>query len=385
MIPRTIYNHEHLLFAETVRNFLAKEVLPHHESWEEQGHVSRGVWRLAGEQGLLCTAMPEEYGGQDADFGFSAILAEEFARAGATGPYFFLHSDIVAPYVLRYGTEDQKATWLPRMASGEAVGAIAMTEPGAGSDLQAMETFAERDGDDWVLNGQKVFISNGQLADVVIVAAQTKRGAKAKGITLFVVDAQTPGFERGRALKKIGMKAQDTSELFFSDMRLPGDAVLGEVGRGFKQLMTELSQERLLQALRSVAVAEEAIGWTIEYATQRKMFGKTLAHLQNTQFKLAELTAKTAAQRVFLDRCLQLHMERKLDPTDAAMAKLNASELHCHVVDECLQLHGGWGYMWEYPIARAYADARHTKVSAGSTEVMKLLIARSILPGVGRA
>jgi acyl-CoA dehydrogenase len=301
------------------------------------------------------------------------------ARAGASGPYFHLHSDIIAPYILKYGTEEQKNRWLPRMAAGEVIAAIAMSEPRGGSDLQQIETFAERDGDEWVLNGQKVFISNGQLADLVIVAAQTERGAGAAGITLFLVPGDAPGFTRGGHLEKVGLKAQDTSELFFSDVRLPGDSVLGTVGGGFKQLMTELAQERLLQAVRSIAVAEAAIGWTIEYTTERKAFGQPIASFQNTQFKLAELTAYTTAQRVFVDRCIELHARGELSAVDAAMVKLTAVETHCKVVDECMQLFGGWGYMWEYPIARAYADARQAKFSGGSVEVMKVIISREIL------
>jgi len=380
MIPRTLFSEEHELFRETVQEFVQREVLPYHAEWEKAGVVSRDVWRRAGEAGLLCTAIPEEYGGQGGDFLFSLVVAEELMAAGATGPFFHLHSDIVAPYILRYGTEEQKLRWLPKMATGEAIGALAMSEPRGGSDLQRIETVAEPDGDGWILNGKKVFISNGQLADLLVVAAQTERGAGARGVTLFVVETDTPGFSRGRPLDKIGLKAQDTSELFFSDLRLPPDSVLGEVGQGFAQLMTELAQERLIQALRSIAAAESAIRWTIEYTSEREAFGQPIASFQNTQFKLAELTAATAAQRCFIDRCVELHLERKLSAVDAAMAKLNATELHCRVVDECLQFFGGWGYMLEYPIARAYADARQTKVAGGSVEIMKLIISRSILP-----
>ena len=380
MIPRTLFSEEHELFRETVQEFVQREVLPYHAEWEKAGVVSRDVWRRAGEAGLLCTAIPEEYGGQGGDFLFSLVVAEELMAAGATGPFFHLHSDIVAPYILRYGTEEQKLRWLPKMATGEAIGALAMSEPRGGSDLQRIETVAEPDGDGWILNGKKVFISNGQLADLLVVAAQTERGAGARGVTLFVVETDTPGFSRGRPLDKIGLKAQDTSELFFSDLRLPPDSVLGEVGQGFAQLMTELAQERLIQALRSIAAAESAIRWTIEYTSEREAFGQPIASFQNTQFKLAELTAATAAQRCFIDRCVELHLERKLSAVDAAMAKLNATELHCRVMDECLQFFGGWGYMLEYPIARAYADARQTKVAGGSVEIMKLIISRSILP-----
>jgi acyl-CoA dehydrogenase len=380
MIPRTLFGAEHDLFRESVRAFVASEIVPFHGAWEEAGVVPRELWRKAGEAGFLCTAVPEEYGGQGGDFLFSLVVAEELSSAGATGPFFHLHSDVVAPYIVRYGSEEQKQAWLPRMASGEAIGAIAMSEPRGGSDLQRMETTATRDGDGWVLDGQKVFISNGQLADVVIVAAQTERGAGARGVTLFVVDAALPGFSRGKPLEKIGLRAQDTSELFFSGVRLAAGDVLGEVGRGFGQLMTELAQERLLQAARSISAAEAALGWTIEYTTEREAFGRPVASFQNTQFKLAELAAALAAQRCFIDRCVELHLEGELSGADAAMAKLNAAELHCTVVDECLQFFGGWGYMREYPIARAYADARQTKLAGGSIEVMKVIIARSILP-----
>jgi alkylation response protein AidB-like acyl-CoA dehydrogenase len=380
VIPRTLFVAEHDLFRETVRAFVESEVAPYHLQWEEVGVVPREVWRRAGHAGMLCTAVPVEYGGQGGDFLFGLVVAEELAAAGMTGPYFHLHSDVVAPYILRYGSEEQRRTWLPRMASGDVVGAIAMSEPRGGSDLQRLETTAVRDGNDWVLDGQKVFISNGQLADLVIVAAQTDRGRGARGITLFLVEANRDGFQRGRPLDKIGLKAQDTSELFFSGVRLPLSNVLGEVGRGFTQLMTELAQERLLQAARSISASEAAIQWTIEYTSDRHAFGMPLAAFQNTHFKLAELTALVAAQRCFVDRCIELHLEGQLSPVDAAMAKLNASELHCRVVDECLQFFGGWGYMREYPIARAYTDARQTKLAGGSVEVMKLIIARAILP-----
>ncbi len=380
MIPRTLFGPEHDLFRESVSAFVETEIVPFHAQWEEAGVVPRELWRQAGEAGFLCTAIPEEYGGQGGDFLFSLVVAEELSAVGATGPFFHLHSDIVAPYILRYGSEEQKHAWLPKMASGEAVGAIAMSEPRGGSDLQRIETTATRDGDGWVLDGQKVFISNGQLADVVVVAAQTERGAGARGVTLFVVDAKRPGFERGRPLDKIGLKAQDTSELFFTGVRLGDDDVLGEVGRGFAQLMTELPQERLLQAARSITAAEAALRWTIEYTTDREAFGQPVASFQNTQFKLAELASDLAAQRCFVDRCVELHLAGELSGVDAAMAKLNASELHCRLVDECLQFFGGWGYMREYPIARAYADARQTKLAGGSVEVMKVIIARSILP-----
>jgi alkylation response protein AidB-like acyl-CoA dehydrogenase len=380
VIPRTLFSSDHDLFRESVRSFVQAEVVPCHAEWEEAGVVPRALWERAGEAGLLCTAVPEGYGGQGGDFLFSLIVAEELAFAGATGPFFHLHSDVVAPYILRYGSEEQKLEWLPKMAAGSTIGAIAMTEPRGGSDLQRIETTATRDGDDLLLDGQKVFVSNGQLADLVIVAAQTERGSGAKGITLLLVEAEREGFSRGKPLDKIGLRAQDTSELFFANVRIPTANVLGEVGQGFAQLMTELAQERLLQAARSIAASEAAMGWTIEYTSEREAFGRPVASFQNTQFKLAELTALIAAQRCFVDRCVELHLERELTAADAAMAKLNAAELHCRVVDECLQFFGGWGYMREYPIGRAYADARQTKLAGGSIEVMKMIIARAILP-----
>jgi acyl-CoA dehydrogenase len=380
VIPRTLFSWEHELFRESVRSFVAAEIVPHHATWEDAGVVPRELWARAGEAGFLCTAVPTAYGGQGGDFLSSLIVAEEMASAGATGPFFHLHSDVVAPYILRYGTEEQKLEWLPKMAAGTTIGAIAMSEPRGGSDLQRIETLATRDGADWVLNGQKVFISNGQLADLVIVAAQTERGSGAAGVTLLLVEADREGFARGRLLDKIGLRAQDTSELFFADVRVPADNVLGEVGQGFGQLMTELAQERLLQAARSIAAAEAAMRWTIEYTSEREVFGRAVASFQNTHFKLAELTASIAAQRCFVDRCVELHLDAELTGADAAMAKLTAAELHCTVVDECLQFFGGWGYMREYPIARAYADARQTKLAGGSIEVMKMIIARAILP-----
>jgi acyl-CoA dehydrogenase len=380
VIPRTLFSWDHEQFRESVRRFVQAEVVPHHAEWEEAGVVPRDLWRRAGDAGFLCTAVPTAYGGQGGDFLSSLVVAEELASAGATGPFFHLHSDVVAPYILRYGTEEQKLRWLPRMAAGTTIGAIAMSEPRGGSDLQGIETRATRDGADWVINGQKVFISNGQLADLVIVAAQTEGGRGSRGLSLLLVEADRAGFARGRRLDKIGLRAQDTCELFFNDVRVPAASVLGEVGDGFAQLMSELAQERLLQAVRSIAAAEAAIRWTIDYTSERQVFGRPVASFQNTQFKLAELTAQTAAQRCFVDRCVELHLSGELTGPVAAMAKLNAAEIHCRATDECLQLFGGWGYMREYPIARAYVDARQTKLAGGSIEIMKTIIARAVLP-----
>ncbi len=340
--------------------------------------MSREVWRKAGAAGFLCTAMPPDYGGAGADFLYSAIFIEEMARGVYSGPGFRLHSDIVAPYILHYGDEATKRRWLPKMATGEAIGAIAMTEPGTGSDLQAIRTTALRDGEDYVVNGQKTFITNGQLADIVIVAAKTDPREGAKGVSLILVEAERPGFKRGRNLEKIGLKAQDTSELFFDDVRVPRGNLLGAEGNGFAYLMQELPQERLLVGIGSVAVAEAALDWTLAYTRERKVFGRAVADYQNSRFRLAEVKTELTVGRVFLDHCLALHLEGKLDVTTAAMCKWWLSELAGRAIDACLQLHGGYGYMWEFPIARAYADARVSRIFAGTNEIMKELIARAL-------
>ena len=380
MIPRTIFLPEHDSFRDNVRRFAERELAPHHAAWEEAGVVPRDVWLKAGAMGMLCCNVPEEYGGMGGDFLHSTIVLEELAALGLTGPAFSLHSDIVAPYLLHYGTEAQKRRWLPAMATGEALGAVAMTEPSGGSDLQAIKTTAIRDGDDYVINGQKVFITNAQNADVIVVAAKTDPRARGKGISLILVETDRPGFTRGKPLHKIGCKAMDTSELFFADLRVPVANLLGEEGRGFAQLMTELAQERLVQAVRAIATAEAALRWTVDYTVGRQAFGQSLADLQNTQFKLAEMRAETVVMRVYVDRCLSLHLDGQLTSVDAAIAKMQTTELQGRVVDQCLQLHGGWGYMWEYPIARAFADARMSRIAGGSIEVMKQIIARDMLP-----
>jgi acyl-CoA dehydrogenase len=380
MIPRTLFHAEHEAFRDTVRRFIAEHVAPFHLDWEHAGMVPRSLWLKAGELGLLCCNVPEAYGGLGADFLYSTILIEEFARAGATGPTFYLHSDIVAPYLVDFGTEAQKQKWLPKMATGEVVAALGMSEPGGGSDVQAMRTQAILEGDDYVINGQKVFITNGHSADILVLACKTDPKARGKGVSLIIVETNRPGFTRGRKLEKIGCKAQDTSELFFADLRVPASNLLGEEGGGFKMLMTQLAQERLVQAIRGVSSAEAAIGWTLDYVAQRKMFGGTLGDFQNTRFKLAELHAEVLAQRVFVDRCIELHLKGQFDPVDAAAAKLVTTELQGKVMDQCLQFFGGWGYMWEYPIARAFADARMCRVGGGAVEVMKQIIGNSLLP-----
>jgi len=379
MIPRQVFDSEHQLFRDMVVKFLEAEALPQHEQWEEQGQVSREIWRKAGEQGMLSAMVDETYGGVGVDFRYNAIVTEEVARLGLTGLGWGLHSDIAVPYIQHYASEQQKRQYLPACVSGEIITAIAMTEPGTGSDLQGIKTTAVLEGDEYVLNGSKTFITNGQLADLVIVVAKTDANAGSKGFSLFLVEANTPGFSKGKNLKKVGMKAQDTSELFFDSVRVPKANLLGQPGMGFVYLMQELPQERLSVALMAVANAEGVLKQTLDYVKQRQAFGKTVATFQNTQFKLAEIDAELSMLRVFVDRCLELHIQGQLDVPTAAKAKLLSTEIQCKVIDECLQLHGGYGYMWEYPVARAYADARVQRIYAGTSEIMKLIIARSLL------
>ncbi|MDT5322328.1 MAG: acyl-CoA dehydrogenase [Mycobacterium sp.] len=365
------------MFRDTVRKFVEREIAPYHQQWEKDGVVPRDLWLKAGAAGLLCCTVPEQYGGLGLDYLFDVVVFEEMARSGFTGPGFMIHCDLVATYVCSFGTEEQKLQWLPKMVTGEAIGSLGMTEPHAGSDLKNIRTRAVRDGDDYVINGQKVFISNGQSCDVLVLATRTP-GDTHSGITLFLVDAALSGFKRGRNLEKVGLKAQDTSELFFENLRVPAAAMLGAEGHGFQLMRQKLAQERLAQAIRSATVAETVIEWTIEYTSQRKAFNKTIGDFQNTQFKLAELKTEAVIGRVFTDECIERFMAGRLDEVDAAMAKMWLSNLHCKVVGECLQLFGGWGYMWEYPIARAYADARVIKIAGGSIEIMKHIIGRSL-------
>jgi acyl-CoA dehydrogenase len=378
MIERSLFREEHEMWRATVRRFVEKEIVPFHAQWEHDGIVPRELWLKAGAHGMLCCTVPEQYGGLGLDYLFDVVVFEELWRVGASGPGFLIHTDLVATYLLTFGTEQQKKEWLPKMVRGEAIGSLGMTEPHAGSDLKAVRTQAIRDGDDFVINGQKVFISNGQLCDLVVLATKTDSSAGAKGITLFLVESKREGFNRGRNLEKLGMKAQDTSELFFENVRVPASNMLGAEGRGFSQMMTKLAQERLAQAIRSATVTETVIEWTVDYTAERKAFGQTIADFQNTQFVLADLKARATMARVFTDKCIELFMQGNLDPVDAAMAKMVTSELHCETVDKCLQLFGGWGYMWEYPICRAYADARVVKIAGGSIEVMKTIIARDM-------
>jgi acyl-CoA dehydrogenase len=385
MIARSLFREEHEIFRSSVRKFVEREIVPFHAQWERDGIVPRELWRKAGAEGLLCCTVPEEYGGLGLDYLFDVVVFEEVWRVGASGPGFLIHTDLVATYILSFGTEEQRRHWLPKMVRGEAIGSLGMTEPHAGSDLKAIRTKAVRDGDEFVINGQKVFISNGQLCDVLVLAAKTDSAAGAKGVTLFLVEGDRPGFARGRNLEKLGMKAQDTSELFFQDVRVPASNMLGQEGKGFGHMMTKLAQERLAQAIRSATVCEAVIEWTVDYTAQRKAFGQTIADFQNTQFKLAELDTLATIARVYTDKCIELFMAGRLDPVDAAKAKMFVCETHCRVVDECLQLFGGWGYMWEYPIARAYADARIVKIAGGSVEVMKLIISRELFKNHVRA
>lgn len=387
MIERTLFQPDHQAFADSFRRFIEKEVTPLHADWEDQGYVAREVWSQAGANGFLCMSLPEEYGGAGADKLYSVTQMEELARAGTTGIGFGLHSEIVAPYILHYGTEAQKQKYLPQMASGAMVGAIAMSEPAAGSDLQGIKTTAIKsaDGSHYVLNGSKTFITNGWHADLVIVVAKTDPAAGAKGTSLLLVERGMPGFEKGQRLKKMGMKAQDTSELFFNDVKVPAENLLGGPameGRGFICLMEQLPWERLQIAITAVAAAQAAIDWTLDYVKQRKVFGQSVASFQNTRHTLAELQTQVQVARVFVDKCCELIVKDQLDTETASMAKYWTTDLQCKVMDECVQLFGGYGYMWEYPITRAYADARVQRIYGGTNEIMKEVIARAM--GLGK-
>jgi acyl-CoA dehydrogenase len=379
MIPRHLYDSDHEMFRGSVRKFLETEAMPHHEQWENDGMVSDEIWLKAGEQGFLCPMVPEEYGGVDTDFLYNCIVNEEIARSGCTGLGWTLHNDISVPYIVRYGSDYQKQAYLPRCVSGELITAIAMTEPGAGSDLQGTKTTAVLDGDHYILNGSKTFITNGQKAGLVIVVAKTDPSAGSKGISLFLVEADLPGFSKGKNLNKLGLKAQDTSELFFQDVKVPKENLLGEEGRGFIYLMQDLPQERLSIAVGAVANSQAILEATVTYTKERKAFGTSVASFQNTQIKLAELAAEVTSAEVFCDRCTELLLEDKLDSVTASKLKLLTTDLQCRVADECLQLHGGWGYMWEYPVCRAFADSRVQRIYGGSNEIMKLIIARDLM------
>lgn len=378
MIKRTLFDEGHETFRAYVRRFMEEELAPHHEEWEERGEVPRWAWKRAGELGFLCAAIPAESGGVGADRRYSIILMEEQSRLNLSGLGFALHSDIVAPYIDHYGTAEQKKRWIPGMTSGDLIAAIAMTEPGGGSDLKAIRTTAVRDGDEFVITGQKTFITNGQTADLILVACKTDRAAGAKGISLIMVEADRPGFQRGRRLKKMGTKAQDTSELFFNEVRVPVSNLIGEEGKGFVYMMQELAWERMHVGIQAISTCEAALDWTIEYTRNRQAFGKPVIDFQNSRFTLAEMKTEVQVGRVFLDRCLELVLENKLDTTTAAMVKLWTSEMQGKVLDALLQLHGGYGFMWEYPITRAFADARVQRIYAGTNEIMKELIGRTL-------
>ena len=379
MLPRNLFNTEHEAFRETVRKFYAKEVVPNIEKYEQQQHVDRELWNKAGTMGLLCATMPEAYGGSGVDRLYSMILIEEQAYAMDSSTGFSLHSDIVANYINNFGNEAQKHYWLTRMASGETVTAIAMTEPGTGSDLQAVRTTAVLDGDDYIINGSKIFITNGYLCDMAVVVCKTGDTDKGSAnLSLIIVEADRVGFSKGKPLNKIGMKGQDTCELFFDHVRVPKENLLGMEGMGFMMLMKELAWERMLVAIICQAGAEAALAHTVQYTKERKAFGKTVSSFQNTRFKLAELRTEIDSCRAYLDRCMQLQLEESLGIDAAAAAKYKISEMFSKVIDECLQLHGGYGYMLEYPIARAYLDNRANRIYAGTNEIMKELISRSL-------
>ncbi len=382
MIERSLFTPDHEAFRDAFRRFMEKEIAPFHEQWEEQGYVDRKVWNKAGDNGFLCMTMPEEYGGSGADKLYSVIQMEELGRGGFSGIGYGLHSEIVAPYILHYGTEAQKQKYLPKLASGEMVGAIAMSEPAAGSDLQGVKTTAIKQPDgSYLLNGSKTFITNGWHADLVIVVAKTNPAAGAKGTSLMLVERGMPGFEAGKRLKKLGLKAQDTSELFFTDVKVPAENLLGgeaHENRGFICLMEQLPWERLQIAITAVSSAQAAIDWTLAYVKERKVFGQPVASYQNTRYKMAELQTEVQVARVFVDKCAELIAQDKLDTATASMAKYWCSDLQCKVMDECVQLFGGYGYMWEYPITRAYADARVQRIYGGTNEIMKEVISRAM-------
>lgn len=368
---------------EQVLKFTEQEMGPHREAWEAQGMCDREAWSVAGQAGVLCASIPEQYGGAGGDYTHEAIIYDAMMRGGAAasvGGGNTVHSQIVAHYILNYGSEEQKQRWLPKMASGELVGAIAMTEPGAGSDLQAVKTTARLEGDTYRINGAKTFITNGQHAELIIVVAKTDPAAGARGTSLLVVETRDlEGFARGRNLDKIGLKDADTSELFFNDVVVPADSLLGEEeGQGFFQLMNQLPQERLSIACAGATIAEMAVEATVEYTRERGAFGKTVFDFQNTRFKLAECKTEATIARAFVDQCITKHIRGELSAEEASMAKWWCTQKQCDIVDECLQLHGGYGYMWEYPIARMYADSRVQKIYGGTNEIMKELISRSL-------
>lgn len=377
-IPRTLYESEHETFRRTVRQFIRDEVLPEYSKWEEAGITPRSIWRRAGEIGILGTSIPADYGGAGGGFLYDAIVMEELGYWGIGAPSWDLHSYIVAPYLVEFGTEEQKRRWLPGMASGEVIASIGMTEPDSGSDLQGMRTSARREGDHYLINGAKTFITNGINGDLIVLAAKTEPALGAKGVSLFLVDTTTPGYRKGRNLHKIGNKGQDTAQLFFDDVRVPAAALLGRENDGWRMLMHGLVQERLIVAIRSLSMCEAAFDQTLEYVRTRKAFGNPILEFQNTRFKLAEIATAIDAMRPFLDQCIALHARGALTPVLAAKAKLGVTEVADRVIDACLQLHGGYGYTTDFPISRLWTDARVHRIYAGTNEVMKHIIGKAL-------
>ncbi|SAL45309.1 Acyl-CoA dehydrogenase [Caballeronia arvi] len=377
-IDRTVFRDDHEMLRTTARRFFERECVPRQAEWDKAGCVDRETWLKAGKQGLLCVSLPDEYGGGGGDFGHVAVINEEMTRAGVSGPGFAVHSDIVAPYIARIGSEEQKRRWLPSICTGEQILAIAMTEPGTGSDLKAVRTTARRDGDHYVINGSKTFITNGLNANLVIVVCTTDPSAGAKGVSLIVVETTRDGFRRGRKLEKIGMHAQDTAELFFDDVRVPIENRLGDEGKGFAYLMAELPQERLSIAIGAAARLETCLEHTLNYVKDRRAFNQTVWDFQNTKFKLADIKAQAIAVRLMVDHYLDAHMRRRLTLEESAIAKLFATESLGKALDEMVQLHGGYGYMLEYPVARAFVDARVSRIYGGASEVMRDLISRKL-------
>ncbi len=377
---RSYFTEQHIMFRDSLRKFLEKEAVPHFEQWEKDRLVPRSFWKKMGEQGFICPSVDEKYGGLGADFVFTVILSEELGRVGAGLGGIGIHSSIVVPYIERLGTEAQKEKYLPECIRGETITAIAMTEPGAGSDLASIRTTAVKDGDSYIINGQKTFISNGMLSDLIVVVCKTDTEVKPahKGISLFLVDSNTPGFSRGRKLDKVGLHSQDTSELIFEDVRVPASQLLGEEGKGFYHLMQELQQERIISAAGSQVAAEDMLSLTLDYVKERKAFGKSISDFQNTQFKLAEMATQVQLGRTFIDDLIVKHMDGQDIYTQVSMAKWWISDNARKMAPECMQLHGGYGFMEEYKIARRYRDIAVAPIYAGSNEIMKVIIAKDL-------
>jgi len=381
-IARPLFTEEHEMFRQSVRDYINKEIVPNNAEWEKNHMVSRESWEKLGANGFLCIQTPEQYGGMGiSDFRYNTVFTEELSRSGAAGPAvgYPLHNDIVLPYILDFGSEEMKQKWCPKMVSGEAIAAVAMSEPAAGSDLQGMKCSAEDKGDYYLVNGSKTFITNGYLCDIVVTAVKTDSSLGAKGISLLLIESTFEGFTKGQPFHKVGLHAQDTCELFFDNVKVPKANLIGKEGEGFKYLMHELAQERLVVGIGAVGAAEGIFWKTLQYTNERNAFGRSISNFQNTRFKLAEMASKITMARSFLDQCTGLHCEGKLDAAMASMVKYTTTELQCEVADECLQLHGGYGYIWEYDVARAWADARVQRIYAGTNEIMKELIARKFV------